>query len=227
MLGGNLENQAQTERLLAAVAEQLKMPLMQIARNVELADQASLGEASLAAERGLKLIDSYLLATQQQSLELEPVSVSSVLYDVMDDLSQLASRHHCELQLSVSGKYGPVMANAPALEAALVSLGQAFISTPTEANKSSLTFAVYKHNRGLVTGIFGDQSFGADVFRRALQLYGRARQPLPAVSASSGAGVYVADSLFQSMSTKLRVAHHQKLSGLAATFLPSKQLQLI
>jgi APA family basic amino acid/polyamine antiporter len=47
------------------------------------------------------------------------------------------------------------------------------------------------------------------------------------VGAVIGAGIFVADSFLASMSAKLRVAHHQKLTGLAATLTASQQLVLV
>jgi phytoene/squalene synthetase len=65
------------------------------------------------------------------------------------------------------------------------------------------------------------------MYRRAHELYGHARQALPELAVSSGVGVFVADSLLNTMSAKLRVAHHQTLSGLAVTLQPSRQLSLV
>jgi hypothetical protein len=121
------------------------------------------------------------------------------------------------------------MAHRPSLEAAYMSLGYAFIeAVPGTANTGRLLFAVHRTGRGLAAGVFGEQpGLSTDMYRRARALYGHAHQAMPTVSASSGAGIFVADSLLQNMATPLRVARHQRLSGLAATLLPSKQLQLI
>jgi len=79
-----------------------------------------------------------------------------------------------------------------------------------------------------VAGMFANvDGLSADMFKRAHHLFGQARQPLTQLTPNSGAGVFVADSLLASMSARLRIAHHQKLSGLAATFATSSQLNLI
>ena len=78
------------ERLLQALAEQLKSPLLQIAYHAEAAQPDAFTEIRTASDRALRLLDSYLLSINQQQLELEPVSVSSVLYDVAHALYPLA-----------------------------------------------------------------------------------------------------------------------------------------
>jgi hypothetical protein len=227
---------APEERLLKALAEQLKSPFLQIAREAEM---ASLTEATPAlrnieytADMALRLIDSYLLSLRLQALptlDLEPVSVSSMLQDTAHRLNHLAKLYDCDLELNIAGKYGPVMAHRQSLEAAYMSLGYAFIeSVPPAGQKHRVVMAVRSSRGGLVTGVFGEQpGLGADAFRRAKALYGNATQPMPTFSAHNGAGIFIANSLLQTMASTLKVARHSKLTGLAATLLPSQQLQLI
>jgi hypothetical protein len=215
------------ERLLKALAEQLKSPLLHIAYHAELKQVTALPEIGATAARTLQLIDTYLLSTSQQQLEFEPVSVSSVLYDVAQALDPLARQHNCELEIAVAGKYGPVMAHQKSLEAALITLGQSLIEADT-ATHPRLVLSAYKNSRGIAAGAFGNHpDLTPDSFRRALALFGTARQPLANTSALNAAGLYMADALFESMDAKLQVAHHQKLTGLAASLVPSAQLQLV
>lgn len=224
------------ERLLHALAEQLKMPLIQIARSAELAKDAKnmsvLHDIEYTADMALRLVDSYLLSVQLQSLpnlELEPVSLSAVLDVAASELQKLAGQYGCDLSISLSGRYEPVMAHRQALEAAYISLGYAFIeATPPNGRRHSVVFAAHRSNYGLVAGVYGDQlGWSSDVYRRGRALYGQAHQALPALSASSGAGIFVADSLLHTITSSLRMGRHHNLSGVAATLLPSRQLQLI
>jgi hypothetical protein len=50
---------------------------------------------------------------------------------------------------------------------------------------------------------------------------------LPQFSSQASAGIFMASELLSSMHSQLRIAHHNKLSGLAATLLPSHQLALV
>src|SRR6266568_3187421 len=92
------------ERLLRALAEQLKVPILQIARSAELAQTTGVGstfkEIEYTADMTIKLIDSYLLSVRLQSLptlEMQPVSVSAVLQDAAHYLSKLAYKYGCDL----------------------------------------------------------------------------------------------------------------------------------
>jgi len=230
------------ENLLNVLAEQVKLPILQIARRAELAQISAnpllaLEAIELTADSALKLLDNYLLSTQlaraQEYLQLEPVSLSAVLNDTAHQLSRLARQNQCELQLHLSGKYEPIMAHKAGLEAALNSLGYVFIEAQTQSSLSAkrppiIKLAAHRSKSGIAAGLFANiEGLGADMYRRAHGLYGHARQPLNQLTGSSGAGVFVADSLLASMSAPLHVARHQKLSGLAATFMPSRQMAIV
>jgi hypothetical protein len=232
----NAFSNAPEERLLKALAEQLKSPFLQIAREAELAQMTeatpALRNIEYTADMALRLIDGYLLSLRLQALpvlDLEPVSVSGMLQDTAQRLNHLAKLYDCDLELDIAGRYGPVMAHRQSLEAAYVSLGYAFIeSVPPTDHKHRVVLAARSTSKGLVTGVFGAQpALSANAFKRSKALYGNATQPLPALSAHNGAGIFVANSLLEAMASSLRVARHQKLNGLAATLLPSQQLQLI
>jgi len=233
-MGNNKKIQAD-EQLLQLLAEQLKVPLLQIARTSELARmtkryQARLETIELTADTALKLLDNYLLSLKLSKLhaELEPVSVAAVLNETAHELSKLAASNQCQLEVHVSGRYEPIMAHRQGLQAALASLGYVFIEAQTCAGtkeKPILKLAAHRSKNGIVAGMFANfEGLSTDMYRRAKQLYGTARQPLSGITATSGAGVFVADSLLDTMSAHLRVAHHQRQSGLAATFAPSRQL---
>lgn len=236
---GNNTNIAAQRRLLNALAEQIKLPLLQIARSAELAkhqDNAeTLNAIELTADSALRLVDSYLLSLRLDQtgsgIFLEPVSIAAVLNNAAHDLSGVAKNYGCQLELHMSGRYEPVMANRAALEAALTSLGFVFIEAASAAGgteKPLVKLAAHRGKQGIVAGTFaGNQLLTADMYRRARRLHGHVRQPLSGLSSTAGAGVFIADSLLSSMSAKLRIAHHQKLAGLAATFEPSHQLSLV
>ncbi len=225
------------ERLLLALAEQLKIPLLQIARRAELVQMSRVTKQHMAAieltaDNALRLIDNYILSTRLhagQRVALEPVSVASVLHDTAEALSKLANDYNVRLELHVSGRYEPVMAHRDGLEAALVSIGHDMIEAEAQQNKKPIVLlGAHRGKKGIVAGIFGGaEGLTADMFRRARGLYGHTQQPLNTVSAHPATGIFVADSLLHAMASRLRVAHHNKLSGLAATLLPSHQLSLV
>lgn len=229
---------AEQQRLLASLAEQLKLPLLQIARRAELdrmePNQRSLDDINLMADMAMELVEHYLLSltlSNTDESELQPVSLSAMLHKTAHRLHKLADMYHCDLELNLAGHYPPVMAHQKKLEAALSSLTSVFIeaqSAQSPSKRSVITLAAHKSRWGLVAGAYSaDVGFTAPSFQRAKQLYGQARQPLNQVLATAGAGVFVADALFSSMASHLRPARHHNLNGLAATLTPSQQLTIV
>jgi len=223
--------------LLRSVAEQLRFPLASIARQAELAqltgDMRLVDAASIRthAQAALTLVDSYLLGLRllqdQASLALEPVSVSSTLVDVAHELDAFAKQHDSRLRLHIAGRYEPVMANRAGLKSALLAIGYALLeSYPLEGGR--LTLAVHRTPRGIVTGLYGNyEQLTTEMWRKALDLQGRAAQPLSALSTGSAAGLFVAEAIMRAMESKLRVGKYLKQQGLATTLQPSQQLQFV
>lgn len=227
--------------LLISVAEQLKVPLTVIARQAELGlltgGMAKVDATTIVSQTttALTLVDSYLLGLellqQQAQLELEPVSLSSLLTDVAHDLEQYAKSYQVHLEVAIAGKYGPIMGHSKGLKAALLSLGFALAEAQAAQEVQGpkrLVLGLHHTPHGTITGIYGNyQSLSVPAWRAALRLNGRARQPIRSLSASTGAGLFVADTIMQAMETRLRVGRYKGQQGLAATFLPSQQLQLV
>lgn len=227
--------------VLAAVAEQLKVPLTVIARQAELAEVADYpgmqGAEIIRAQSmaALTLVDSYLLGLallrEQTRLELEPVSVSSLLVDTAHELERYAHHYGVHLELITAGKYGPVMSHARGLKAALLSLGFALVEAQAAGDQRKprrLQLVAHRTPQGIVAGLYGDyESLYTKYWRSALELVGRAQQPFTVLGSGSGAGLFVADAIFRSMHTSLHVGRYRRLSGLAATLQPSRQLQFV
>ncbi len=228
-----------SEKLLEALAEQLKVPLLHISTFSELARSGRdvtdlLPHIEVAADRALHFIDSYLLSNnliqRQVSLQLEPVSLASVLYDTAHRLDGLAKQYGSQLELEIGGRYEPVMANREGLEYALANIGQVLIEAQSHqaAKSQRLVMGAHRRRGGIVAGVYADvEGLNANALNRARALHGKARHPLSDVVASSGAGLFIAESILSSMSAQLRVAKHHRRSGLAATFVPSQQLALV
>ncbi len=227
--------------LLLSVAEQLKIPLTVIARHAELGQVT--GDTSLVdsatirvqADAALQLVDSYLLGMQllreQSVLPLEPVSISSLLVDVAHTLERFAQQYGVHLELSIAGKYQPVMASGRGLRAALLSLGFALVeaqAAQTHRKPRRVTLAAHRTPHGIITGMYGEyEALEPEQWRTALRLQGKAAQPFRALTPGSGAGLFVADAILRAMDSHLRVGRHDGQTGLAATLQPSQQLQFV
>jgi len=231
---------AESGLLFTSLAEQVKLPFVTIAHAAELsrlnpgpAELESLFRTiSLTSESALKLIDGYLLSVQLQQapgLPLEPVSLSSVLYDTAQRLDAFAKAHDCEIELHLKGKYGPVMARPEVIKTALESLAYSFIEAASRQGvKTRIALLARRSGAGMTAGVFSDTDrLSSTLFKQAKVLKGKARQPLGDFSAGSGAGVFVADALFEWLKSPMRVSRFESLQGLAATLVPSKQLNLI
>ena len=230
---------AESGLLFTSLAEQVKLPFVTIAHAAELSRlnpepkelESLFKTIALTSEAALKLIDGYLLSVQlqQASLPLEPVSLSSVLYDTAQRLDAYAKAHDCEIELHLKGKYGPVMARPEVVKTALESLAYSFIEAASRQGvKTRIALLAKRSGNGMTAGVYSDTDrLSSTLFKQAKVLKGKARQPLGDFSAGSGAGVFVADALFEWLKSPMRVSRFESLQGLAATLVPSKQLNLI
>jgi hypothetical protein len=231
------------DQLLCALAEHIKLPLTQISQMGELARltgsyDAYLESIGITAAAAIQLVDGYLLskelARRKEMLAYEPVAIAAVLEDTAHKLRQLAAVYDCELKIHIKEVHVPVLANRDALETAFASLGQAFLESPASESSGSapgpmsVTFAAHRTHHGIVAGIFTDMDgLSNRLLARARKLYGRSGQPFNAAMPGGAAGVFIADSILSSMSARLRYASHNRVPGLAATLVPSRQLSLV
>lgn len=226
-------------KLFFALTEQLKVPLLQISRSAELAHLSTskkrLKDIEDIADATMQLVDSYSLYIQLHeaghNLRLVPVSLSALLSDTAHKIDKIAASKNCDIELHIAGRYGPIMAHPAGLATAFMNIGQALIDVQTQktfTKRPIIKLAAHRTKNGISAGLFSDvNGLNNAMFRSAKNLYGISRQPLASISAHNGAGVFIADSLLETMSSGLRVARHQKLTGLAATFTPSQQMALV
>lgn len=231
----------QHEDLFHNLAEQVKLPFVQIAHAAELLARTDLPADAqqwrqtidVSAAGALRLIDGYLLSIELQrqgQLDLEPVSISSVLQDTADVLQPFARAHQCTLEVVIGGKYAPVMGHRRAIHAALTSLGHSFIEAATQTDEKAprVLLAVRRTGSGIAAGVFtANQSLSSAMLTQARRFGGTMRQPLNGFESGSASGVFIADSLLGSLDTTMRTGRYKGLYGLTATFVPSRQLTLV
>lgn len=227
-----------TDNLFASLAEQVKLPFTQIKYAAEILSQSDdqdkeklINTISQASTSALSLIDSYLLNIElgrQAHLELEPVSMSSMMYDVAQSLDAFAKLQNCRLEINISGKYGPVMANNRAVFSAFRALGYSFIEAVSSSSKiTTISLSVSKTPKGINTGIFADIDLSSSLLNQARELKGKAHQPFINFDSGPGAGIFLADELMIKMNSEIRVTKVGGLNGLAAVLRPSNQLSLV
>ncbi len=229
-----------TQQLLLSVIEQLKLPLLHIARQAELgkqtADTGDLAAIQATADVALRLLDNYLLGVQLAgrrtvTFDVEPVSIPSALYEAGTQLGPLAENYGVRLDIRIEGKYGPVMAHRQGLQAAFVSLGSSLIEAlpaMTEPSRLTLQLSAHRCRYGVVAGLYCEApQLTAQALRQGRLLHGTARQPLGPWSHTSGAGVFVADALLHAMRARLTATRWRRLYGLGTVLSLNPQLQLV
>ncbi|MDQ3159212.1 MAG: hypothetical protein M3P98_03720 [bacterium] len=224
-------------RLARALAEELKLPLIQIARKGELArmtaDPNQVRDIELTADGALRLIESYLFSTRvlltQQQLDLEPISVGSTMYDIAQYLSGHARMYNCDLDIDVKSSIGLAMAHPEALKSVLTSLAFTLISTPNDrlSRKKVVLSAARVDNVIRAQVISVDHIIAKDSLAQARNLSGVARKTSKDISHNTGAGVLLADRLMKAMNSDLKITRMGSSSGLGGDLLISKQLSLI
>jgi len=234
----------QRHSLLAALADDLALPLLQIKSTLELAGKGNLSAKknlqiargiALSTETGLQLIEAYRLALRapdEASLPLEPVAVGAVLQEVAHQLTPYASQYATVLDVDVAGRLTPVLANKESLVAAMQCLGASLIrAQAANSRKKSHRLMLGAHRTAenvIATGVFSSvQGLSDRALRSARALSGKARQPINVLPAGAASGVLIADILCGAMWQPLRAAAHQGLHGLATAVPVSKQLQFV
>lgn len=228
----------QTYDLFVNLAEQVKLPLVQIMHAAELlrrdTQNPQLETISLAGQTAVRLIDGYLLSVQLQrenQLELEPVSVSSLMYDTAEALRPAAAAAGVSVELEVAGRYGPVLSHGRALASALINIGHSFIEAASVEEKPAqrvVKLAVRRISSGISAGVFSPRpALSGELLVRARSMQGVSHQPLPGFVSDAAAGIFVADQLLSRIEAPMRAARFKDSNGLAATLLPSRQLSLV
>jgi hypothetical protein len=216
------------DQLLLSIVEHLKLPLINIARKSELENSKDI---NVLAETSIRLIDGYILGlnvnSNQFEFEFEPVSISEVLNNSAHNLSKLAKIYDCNIELNLEGKFVPIMGRKAEIESAITIIGQSLIeSNNTKSNQ--ILLSAYRSGQKITAGVFSPTlDITSANLRKALTSGLKSRQGLPDFSHTPVSGIYIADILLDRLATKLGVYHHNKIMGLASSFLPSQQLRLI
>lgn len=237
-VGDGMQLNAQ-ERLFLGLAEQLTRPLLTISHLSELARTDEVTHAErwqlirTITDSSIRLVESYALSLRVHGnvtpLVFEPVSISSMLYETAERLSPFAKQYGVEVELDTGPRVQPVVADRAVLQSAFESLGQVFVVAQAElADYEPIRLSAHRSRHGVVAGLYSTaDSLGADSLRRARAVQGRARQPLQQLVSGPAAGVFVAESLLQTLTARLHIAHYHNMTGLATTLQPTQQLQLV
>lgn len=230
--------------LLAALSEDLSLPLVHIKSALELIEDENFSKPQVrlqteamntSAETGLKLIEAYhLLLKSDEMLEssFEPLAIGMLMEEIAHNLDPLARQYSTKIVVDVQGRFAPVLAHPASLKAALDILASSLLRAQAAQNERSsykLVLGAHRWSEGeIAAGVFGDVHGLSDYsLRVARNLAGRARQPLPAVPPGAASAILVADMLCSALWQPLRSAAHNNLAGLATSLPTTTQLRFV
>lgn len=217
--------------LFAALAEQLKLPLLQITRLSEMGGEPALSRISLISDYALMLVDAFSLAHSQMQgkLLLEPITTTAILYDVAQSLEPFARQAQFEIEVDKQGREIPIMAHRDSLETMLTLLGASLLEASDDTDTSRrLVLGTHRTDKGTVVGAFsGHTPVTQKVIEMTRRLHGRAAHGVPVLRQAGGAGLAIADRLGEQMSAPLKSYRHKSLIGIGSLLTSSHQLQLV
>ncbi|MBL8122121.1 hypothetical protein JNM87_05225 [Candidatus Saccharibacteria bacterium] len=229
------------ERLFVSLADGVSHTMLQLAR---LSEQAGSTPRGTQAERwqivrdlseaSLQLLEGYTLTMRLQGgvaqPELEPLTVGSLLTETKRLLEPYARQLSVQLALDVAHGLEPIISDRSIVQSALLSLGQVMVTAQAQSDAAERTvyLGAHKGRYGVVAGWYCQNlPLSADALRRARKLQGQAQQPYSQLVGGPASGVFIAESLLHTVSTKLHVARYHNATGLAATLPLCNQLQLV
>lgn len=229
------------ERLFMSLADGMQHTMLQLAL---LGEQARVGSEGCEtamwqsvtdiSRASLQLLEAYTLVLRLQGSaappELEPIALTSLLYDTLHVLEPYAKQAEIALELHMPRRLEPVVSDRTILQAAFVGLGQVIILAQAEADtdQAVVRLGAHRSRHGIVAGWYGhDFQLTNAAFSRAKKLSGWAQQPYSELANGSAAGVFMAESLLESLSRKLHVARYRSTCGLAVTLPACQQLKMV
>lgn len=224
--------------VLAAIAEDFKAPLLEIAYTAELASLTgrveSFDQIRITARSAMAEIDSLLLGLRasegQLVLPLSPQAPSSVVYQTLQSLKPVAKRYSCSLEYHKPKHMSLVLVHEQTLKHVLVSLAQSIMKmsegysrTPkldlkieAGSKKSSVTLTT----NALIGDMLKDVTSQTAAFESGQRSHNF-------IVGGPAAGFYVASKLLESMQAKLSLFKKSGNYGVKIELLNSKQLSLV
>jgi light-regulated signal transduction histidine kinase (bacteriophytochrome) len=226
--------------LLKSVAEELRLPLVQISRLAELS-RSSYSDSSdemktieSSADLALQLLESYILGVElgdkQKEIELSPITIGAVMNDVAHQVYRIANQNNCDIELLIKTSK-PIMGNYEAIKMAYLNIAHSIIlanSSIGNTKRKSVIFAVYGRGPKNMAGVYGnDIQINKTSWEKSMSIFYKTRQKIPEFSSINASGFFVASSILDSMSLSLNPSKYKGRKGLVAGFPLSQQLSLI
>lgn len=213
-------------RLLKSLAEELKNPLILIARQAEMDNHVSIQRT---AEHTLQLIDSYLLIAQteygQKVLPLETVGIGSVIYEVISEFRPLAEQRGIDLSMQI--KDANVMAHRAGLKSALWCLTE-LCSSSADNGRKQVKIQTAKQGEKILITVLGE---GLELAEKDVELnrrlQGQSRLAAAGKLDDSGVRLAIADTLATTFGQGIKVKKSARFTGFGFDVMNSRQLTLV
>jgi signal transduction histidine kinase len=221
---------------LAAWARELKAPLVlmrQLAIELEsVGDEARRAEVirriRLTTERSLRLADNLTkLARLDEALfELEPVQVSGLINEVVDELSPLSRALHQTFSVQVGRQPVLAVGHRELLRALLMGLVDNALWQPRREQLVDITARVSRGETIVAVRDYGP-IMDLNEYRRLSVSLGRRVLPISSRPLSSSLGLVIAHQFARAMNGRLSVSRHHSGGTTVRAHLPiSAQLSL-
>jgi hypothetical protein len=173
------------------------------------------------------MIDGFMLSAQaeygQQSLQLEPIALGSILHEVAHDVVLRSKRPNIVIR---DRAHQPVMTNRLALRSMLVAAVETMLTISSSLPENPVELRSFSQKDGsIAVGVFTyNDTLSKNDLDNALMLQGSSYMALPNHSSASGAGVMIADGIARALGGSLEVKRLGRLRGLSTTLPRSDQL---
>jgi two-component system phosphate regulon sensor histidine kinase PhoR len=216
---------------LSACAQELKTPLIlmrQLAYELEGADDAKrqaeiCRQMRLTAERSLRLADNLTkLARLEDALfELEPVQVTGLCREVVDELTPLTKAKTGAVVIKSTRQTPVCVGNRELLRAMLVGLIDNALQYETD-REIVITTRLSRGGMELAVRDFGP-IVDLTHFRKLKDSLGKFSLPVAARPLASGLGIAVAEKFAKAMNGELKMSRHHSGGMTFRALLPTSQ----
>jgi two-component system phosphate regulon sensor histidine kinase PhoR len=217
---------------LVAAAHELKAPLMLVRQlTLQLAetrDDAARSEIitriRLTSERSLRLVDNLTRAARLESamFEMEPVILSSLCREVIDELSPLSTALGQNFQVKTGRSPLIAIGNRDLLRSLMMGLVDNALQYNLPGSSVEISTRIRRGEAELAVRDYGATMDLAE-FRRLSESLGQQAVPITARPLSSGLGLMIAGKFAVAMNGRLSVERHRGGGMTFRAHLPASQ----
>lgn len=212
---------------MQAIAAQFRTPLMQIAQLAQHKPADALEQIQAVTNYAIKMAEVYSWHSTQQQLKLEPLTASSLLYDIAQELDPIAKLYECSVQVRLHEANRPVLGHRQTLKDMLVLLMTGVMQSLPPEQDRQLVLGAHRSAFGTVLGVFSESlELNQQTLTTLRRLRSKSYHPAPTMLAGHHA-VSLADQLSRSLQAPLKAFRHEHLPGVGSLLHTSQQLRLV